>query len=214
MKASLFHVVVACELLLPVVAVAGQAPGGSGPSVRDVVVSYLEGLKNLDQDQMNRSLADSATTRSLGGDESRIDVNASRRMRDFERGVNTWWQYTIVDVTGERVTVELQEGNDFYDLLGVGARTQTTHYFVGGGRIIRMETTARKHGSGDFASVYEAFKKWLFTTPAARDSRIAGDGVLIFDGDSARLLRRWLVRWAAERRPRDVSQMRRGGHRL
>ena len=121
-------------------------------------------------------------------------------MRDFERAVATSWAYRIVGVDGDKVSVELTEANEFYDLLGVGTRTLSVNYYVRDGRIYRMETTALRHASGDYPRDYDDFKRWLSATPAARNPKIMRGNSIIFDRESAALLRPWLERWAARTR--------------
>jgi hypothetical protein len=205
MKVRLRPIVVASMFAASASNVAAQAQAPPADSPRAVMENYLEGLKALDQDRMNRYYADTVTSRSLTGDESPVDRQAMRSMRDFERAVTTSWTYRIVAVSGDRVSVELTEANEFYDLLGVGTRTQAVDYFVRDGRIYRMETTGRKHVSGDFTSAYKDFKRWLSTTAAARDPKIMEGGGIVFDRHSAALLRPWLERWAAERKRKELS---------
>ena len=205
MKMSLRPIVVASVFAASASNVAAQTQAPPADSPRAVMENYLEGLKALDQDRMNRYYADTVTSRSLTGDESPVDRHAMRSMRDFERAVATSWTYRIAAVSGDKVSVELTEANEFYDLLGVGTRAQAVDYFVRDGRIYRMETTGRKHVSGDFTSAYEDFKRWLSTTAAARDQKIMREGGIVFDRDSAGLLRPWLERWAAERKRKELS---------
>ena len=178
-----------------------QADSLSGNSPRSVVTRYLNALRRLDQDEMDRFLADTVILRSMDGDEWTLDRTYSRDMRAFERAMRTRWSFRVRTADGERVTVALAEANEFYDLLGVGTRTQVEHYFVRGGRIDRMETIALSHESGDYSKAYEGFKRWLSHTPAASNQRLTRDEgkTLIFNGVSAGAMRPWLQRWAKER---------------
>lgn len=185
-------------------AACAPAPASSD-SAREVMLSYLAALEALDQERMNRLLADEVITRSPDGRERPMDRERLRKMRDFERSFGTSWTHRILEVSGEWVKVELLEKNDFYDLLGVGDRTSVREYRIRGGRIDRMEVLRERHEEdSDFAAVYERFKRWLSATPAGSDPRLMRDGRVLFDGESAPLLRPWLELWAAEgfgRRP-------------
>lgn len=182
-----------------------DARGWAGPGADDlpqrVTMSYLKALAELDQDAMNGFLADRVTMGYADGEERVLDPQAAKNMRAFERGMKTRWSYRLKSVAGERVMVELTEGNEFYDLLGVGKRTQLETYFVRRGRIYRMQTTHVSHASGDFSTAYATFKTWLSQTPAATDARLTQDhaATMIFDGESATAMRPWLQRWVAER---------------
>ncbi len=164
-----------------------------------VISSYLKALKSLNHDRMNQYWAEEVILRSPNGSERTLDREFMREMRDFEREMNTLWSYRIKQVAGERVTVEMMEKNDFYDLLGVGKRTQVEVYFVRGGRIYRSETSNITQENGEFGSSYERFKEWLSKSAAAQDGRIMREGHLIFDGESAKRLRPWLKLWSIER---------------
>jgi hypothetical protein len=178
-----------------------QANSLSRNAPRDVVTRYLKALQKLDQNEMDHLLADTVTLRNMDGDEWTLDRMYSRDIRAFERAMKTRWSFRVRTAHGERVTVALTEANEFYDLLGVGTRTQVEHYFVRGGRIDRMETIDLSHESGDYSKVYESFKRWLSHTPAASDQRLTRDEgkTLIFNGESAGAMRPWLQRWAKER---------------
>jgi len=185
-------------LLLGANATSAPAPMASG-SPREVLLAYLGALEALDQEGMNRFLADEVTTRSPDGRERTMDREYLRRMREFERAVETSWTHRILKVSGDRVTVELVEKNDFYDLLGVGDRSSVREYRVRRGRIDRMEVLQERHeDGGDYAATYERFKRWLSATPAGSDPRLMRDGRVLFNGESAPLMRPWLERWAAE----------------
>ena len=78
-------------------------------------------------------------------------------------------------------------------------RTQTTIYFVRNGKIYRFEDGGnQRHEHGDYATRYASFKAWLTKTAAAQDNRIMQGQSVVFDGESAKLLRPWLVRWNKE----------------
>ena len=89
----------------------------------------------------------------------------------------------------------LTESNEFYDLLGVGPRTQREIFVTSKGRIRIMRGLTMEHPGGDFDSVYTAFKRWVIDTAAVRDSVLVGDGVLRFTAESAEPMRQWLKAW-------------------
>ena len=175
---------------------AREQQSTSSSSPREVLSSYLKALKSLDHDGMERHWAEKVTTRYRDGSEEVLDREFSRKMRDFEREMKTVWSYKIMEVTGERVTVRLIESNDFYDLLGVGRRTQIAIYYVRDGKIFRDEDGGyQRHQYGDFATRYASFKTWLTKTPAAQDPQIMQGQSLVWDAKGAKALRPWLKRW-------------------
>lgn len=169
----------------------------SGNSPRETVSLYLKALKALDHGRMEKYWAETVVQQGPDGPERKLNKAFIKGMRDFERGVKTVWKYEIKQTEGEQVTVELSEKNDFYDLLGVGTRFQTSIYFVREGRIYRMETRAMRHESGeDFNAVYASFKKWLMGSEAGNDKQLVGDGVLIWNRESAKRMYPWLKLWS------------------
>jgi len=161
-----------------------------------VVASYLDALAALDQNRMDSYCAPDIAWIGADGSERKVDAKSRRDMRDFEREMRTTWTYRILSVESGRVTAELFEQNDFYDLLGVGPRSQDEVYAVEGGLIRRMETRDVHHEHGDFQAEYARFKKWLLSTPAAKDPDLVHDGGLLFDAKSAKPMRRWLEKWS------------------
>jgi hypothetical protein len=177
------------------------SPAGSPANdPREVVSAYLRALEALDHDAMERYWAPGLVWVHADGSEEPASSDSSRKMRAFERGMRTSWTSRIRRADGERVEVEMTEKNDFYDLLGVGKRSQRETYSVRDGRIHRSETREVRHERGDFRTEYARFKAWLLKTDAARDPALVRDGGLVFDGPSAERMRRWLERWKREQR--------------
>jgi len=168
----------------------------SSADPRQVVRGYLDALRDLDQDRMDAYCAPDLVWVGADGSERKPpDAAAARGMRDFEREMKTVWTHRIVAVGGEWVTVEMTEKNDFYDLLGVGRRTQREVYFVRGELIHRIETREMRQERGDYRTEYARFQDWLLSTPAASDPNLVRDGGLRFDATSARRMRPWLEKW-------------------
>ena len=172
----------------------------SGADPRGVVSGYLDALRNLDQKRMAAYCAPDLVWVGADGSERKpADDRAARDMRGFEREMRTVWTYRVLAVEGGRVSAELSERSDFYELLGVGRRTQQEVYVVREGLIRRMETRDVLHARGDYKTAYARFQQWLLNTPAASDSCVLRDGALVFDAKSARRLRPWLEKWSRER---------------
>jgi hypothetical protein len=172
----------------------GPCDPASSPTLR-VVCPYLEALARLDHDKMAALWAPDVVNISRDGDTSQVQPAFARDMRAYERAAGTRWDYTMDSVRGESAFVTLTESNEFYDLLGVGPRTQGVIYVVSAGRIRVMRGVTMEHPGGDFDSVYTAFKRWVIDTAGVRDSVLVGDKVLRFTAASAEPMRRALKAW-------------------
>ncbi len=168
------------------------------------VCSYLDALQRLDHQAMASLWAPDAISVYKDGTRAAVDPERARDMRDFERETRTRWLYAVDSVRGDAVFTTLREANDFYDLLGVGARTQREIYVVRRGRVGEMRTLDYSHPGGDFGSTYTAFKRWVLDTMRVRDEELVADGGLRFTGKSARPMLEWLERWRSSggRNPR------------
>ncbi len=160
-----------------------------------VVCPYLQALQRLDHKAMAVRWAPTVISVFADGDTSEVQPEAARDMRDFERETHTRWTFAVDSARGDSVFVTLTEANDFYDLLGVGPRTQTELYVVSTGRISRMETLTSAHSGGEFRPVYRAFAEWLLSTAAASDPELVQDGRLRFTAASAKKMHPWLEAW-------------------
>ena len=169
------------------------------------VCPYLEALQELDHGRMAQRWAPDVVTVGAEGERGTVDLPAAREMRAFERKMRTRWVYTVDSVRADSVFVTLLEANDFYDLLGVGTRTQGAVYVVTGGRIAEMRTRSVSHPQGEFGAVYRQFKHWLLDTAQVRDAvMVEGDG-LRFTAASAGPMREWLERWRRRASARPAS---------
>jgi hypothetical protein len=183
-------------LLLLSGAVLGPCDPASSPTLR-VVCPYLEALARLDHDAMAAFWAPDLALIDRDGDARPVQPAFARDMRAYERAAGTRWGYTIDSVRGDSAFATLTESNAFYDLLGVGPRTQREIFVAGAGRIRIMRGLTMVHPGGDFDSVYTAFKRWVIDTAKVRDPVLVGDGVLRFTAASAEPMRRWLKAWRA-----------------
>jgi hypothetical protein len=169
------------------------------------VCPYLEALQELDHGRMAQRWAPDVVTVGADGERGTVDLPAAREMRAFERKMRTRWVYTVDSVRADSVFVTLLEANDFYDLLGVGTRTQGAVYVVTGGRIAEMRTRSVSHPQGEFGAVYRQFKRWLLDTAQVRDAAmVKGDG-LRFTAASAGPMREWVERWRRRASARPAS---------
>jgi len=76
----------------------------------DVVTRYLTALQKLDQNEMDRFLADTVTLRNVDGDEWTLDKRYSRDIRAFERGMKTRWSFRVRTADGEALAVAHASG--------------------------------------------------------------------------------------------------------
>ena len=172
----------------------GPCDPAFSPTLR-VVCPYLEALARLDHDAMAALWAPDVVIIDTDGDVRPVQPAFARDMRAYERAAGTRWGYTIDSVQGDSAFAMLTESNEFYDLLGVGPRTQREIYVASGGRIRIMQGLTMEHPGGDFDSIYTAFKRWVIDTAKVRDTVLVGDGVLRFTAASAEPMRRWLKTW-------------------
>lgn len=168
------------------------------------VCPYLEALQELDHRRMAERWAPDVVSLSAGGERDTVDRLAARDMRAFERKMRTRWVYDVDSVRADSVFVTLLEANDFYDLLGVGTRTQDEVYVVTGGRIGEMRTRSASHPQGEFGAVYRQFTRWVLDTAKVRDAAMVEEGGLRFTGASAGPMREWLERWRRRASARPV----------
>jgi len=76
----------------------------------DVVTRYLNALQKLDQNEMDRFLAETVTLRNVDGDEWTLDKRYSRDIRAFERGMKTRWSFRVRTADGEALAVAHASG--------------------------------------------------------------------------------------------------------
>ena len=184
--------------MLALLLLSGTLLGPCDPAVSPtlrVVCPYLEALTRLDHDAMAALWAPDVVIIDGEGDVRPVQPAFARDMRAYERAAGTQWGYTIDSVHGDSAFATLTESNEFYDLVGVGPRTQREIFVASGGRIRSMRGLTMEHPGGDFDSVYTAFKRWVIDTARVRDSVLVGDGVLRFTAESAEPMRRWLKAW-------------------
>ena len=166
-------------LILLSAALVGPCDPASSLTLR-VVCPYLEALARLDHDAMAKLWAPDVVSIDRDGDPHPVQPAFARDMRGYERAAGTRWGYTIDSVHADSAFATLTESNEFYDLLGVGPRTQREIYVTGGGHVRIMRAVTMEHPGGDFDSVYSAFKRWVIDTAAVRDPLLVGAGVLRF----------------------------------
>jgi hypothetical protein len=177
----------------------GPCDPSVSPTLR-VVCPYLEALARLDHDAMAALWAPDLLIVDRHGDAHAPQPAFARDMRAYERAARTLWGYAIDSVRGDSAFTTLTESNEFYDLLGVGPRTQREIYVASGGRIRLMRGMTLEHPGGNFDSAYTAFKRWVIDTAAVRDTVLVGDGGLRFTAKSAEPMRRWLKAWRSRER--------------
>ncbi len=184
--------------MLPAILLAagllGPCENPQGDPLR-TVCPYLDALQRLDHEAMAGLWAPDVVWVQTDGSRPPLDRERTRDFRDFEREMHGRW-FTAVDSThGDSAFITRREANDFYDLLGVGDRTQREMYVVRGGRIGEMHILSSFQPGPDYDSVYAAFKRWVLDTLRVRDPKLVGDDVLRFTGKSAPAMRGWLERW-------------------
>ena len=183
-------------LLIALLATGLLAPcDAPGADPLRTVCAYLDALQRLDHQGIVSLYAPDAIWVHTDGTRETVEPENGRDMRDFEREMRTRWRYAVDSVRGDSAFTTLEEANDFYDLLGVGTRTQREIYVAKRGRIGEMRTLGYSHPGGDFGATYTAFKRWVLDTMRVRDPELVGGDVLRFTGKSAPSMRKWLERW-------------------
>lgn len=174
-----------------------DAPAAESLEAPEATVRRLcEARKALDAAQMEAVLAEDYRGEQSDGSEIAYDRERGRQTADWERVMSTRWDYRILGVDGSAVTVLLTEESAYFDLLGIGTRTQVTVYFVDGGKVSRSlsKLDVQKHGSQ--AQEFRRFHAWLLQQIEQPEPELIGpDGRLIFDGKGAARMLHWLTKW-------------------
>lgn len=185
------------------------AEGGDGVAMRaqtpaaaphdapvEIVRRLCEARKALDPGQMEAVLAVDYRGEQPDGSVIPCDRERGRRTVEWERGMDTRWDCRLLGVDGNAVKVLLTEESAYFDLLGIGTRTQVTVYFVEGGRVARSLSKLDVQQRGSQAREYGRFQEWLLQQMDPPDPELVGpDGRLLFDGRSAARMLTWLKRW-------------------
>lgn len=181
---------------------AAQAESAHGPheAPEETVRRLCEARKALDAGLLEGLLAEDYHGEQPDGSQIPYDRERGRHIADWERGMNTRWDYRILGVDGNAVTVLLTEQSAYFDLLDIGTRTQVTVYFVEGGRVSRSLSKLDVQERGSQAREFRRFHEWLLQQLEHPEPELVGpDGRLIFDGKGAARLLPWLTKWHATR---------------
>jgi hypothetical protein len=171
------------------------AVSGAAQSPVETMRRYLDALKALNQDDLEKFFAPGAAFLCADGTKAPLDRRQNRSFREFERGTHTRWMYRIAGVNGDLVTVILTEQSEYYRLLGVGKRTSMVVYEVRGGLVQTIRTLGQAHEHGDEGEAAGAFREWLDHQPVAKEMGLVRDGRLVYDAASARAMLPWLRMW-------------------
>jgi hypothetical protein len=180
---------------LQIIILMSFSVGGVAQTQVETMRKYLDALKTLDQDALEKFFAADAVFQRADGTQVPLDRRQNRRFREFERGTHTQWTYRIVGVKRDQVTVILTEQSEYYKLLGVGKRTSMVVYEVRDGLVHMIRTLGQVHESGDEGEAATAFHEWLDHQPAAAGIGLVRDGHLVYDAVSARTMLPWLRKW-------------------
>ena len=182
--------------------VGAQVESARGPheAPEEIVRRLCEARKALDAVQLEGLLAEDYHGVQPDGSQIPYDRERGRDIADWERVLNTRWDYRILGVDGNAVTVLLTEQSAYFDLLDIGTRTQVTVYFVEGGRVSRSLSKLDVQERGSQAREFRRFHEWLLQQLEHPEPELVGpDGRLIFDGKGAARLLPWLTKWHATR---------------
>lgn len=172
------------------------ATGGSPEAPEETVRWLCEARKALDARQMEAVLADDYRGMQPDGSEIPYDRERGRQTTDWERAMNTRWDYRILGVDGNAVAVLLTEQSAYFDLLEIGTRTQVTVYFVEGEKVARSLSKLDVQERGSQAQEFRRFNAWLREQMKPPEPGLVGpDGRLIFDGQSGGRMLAWLKKW-------------------
>lgn len=162
----------------------------------ETVRRLCEARKALDATQMEAVLAEDYRGVQPDGSEIAYDRERGRQTADWERVMGTRWDYRILGVDGSAVTVLLTEESAYFDLLGIGTRTQVTVYFVDGGKVSRSLSKLDVQERGSQAQEFRRFHAWLLQQIEQPEPELIGpDGRLIFDGKGGARMLFWLKKW-------------------
>lgn len=178
-----------------------EAPA-NGPQEAPVetVRRLCEARKALDAGRMEALLAEDYRGLQPDGSEVAYDRDRGRHIVEWERAMNTRWDYRVLGVDGDAVTVLLTEQSAYFDLLGIGTRTQVTVYFAAGGKVSRSQSKLDVQEHGSQAKAFRRFQDWLLRQMEQPEPELIGaDGRLIFDAKGGARMLHWLTKWNAVR---------------
>jgi hypothetical protein len=147
---------------------------------------------------MEKYLADDYAGVQQDGSEVLYDRARAYHIADWERGMNTKWNYKILGVHNNNVTVLLTEDSYYFTYLGLGTRTQVTVYLVEEGKIKKAVSKLDVQERSSQGEEYQKFKTWLLKQLDRSEPELVNDnGGLIFNGKSAPRMLYWLKKWHA-----------------
>lgn len=166
----------------------------------DTVRLFCEARKDLDAARMEKVLADDYAGVQQDGSEVPYNRALAYPIADWEQAMNTKWNYKILGVNENAVTVMLTEKSDYFTYLSIGTRTQVTVYIVEGGKIKRGVSKLDVQERGSQGEEFRKFKTWLLDQLDRPEPNLVGpSGNLIFNGKSAPRMLYWLKKWHRHR---------------
>lgn len=177
---------------------AEPAVGGPQEPPVETVRRLCEARKALDAVQMDALIADDYQAEQPDGSKISYDRSRGRQTADWERVMGTRWDYRVLGVDGNAVTVLLTEQSAYFDLLGIGTRTQVTVYFADRGKVSGSLSKLDVQEHGSQSKEFRRFHAWLLEQLEQPEPDLVGpDGRLIFDGKGAARMLPWLAKWHA-----------------
>jgi hypothetical protein len=122
-----------------------------------------------------------------------------RAFREWEIPMEARFDYKVLQVSGDRITVEIVEFNRFHEALGV-ERPVTEEYLFRDGLIREINTLNIRDAKRPLSEAIKEFEEWLAEKPSKQLAGLMKEGHLIYDGEAARKLLPFLEEWQQLRR--------------
>jgi TolB protein len=117
--------------------------------------------------------------------------------REFESANNATWNYRVVGAGLDSLDVVITENMDFYELLGVGARSHRARYRFREGRIVQGQTWEWTQQGRPYEGARDSFAAWVARERGAAAANVMRDGRLVFDRKTATLMNPLVREWSA-----------------
>jgi hypothetical protein len=185
---------------LAALVITGPAAPASPSDLLDSVRAYQEAANRHDWSAVRPLMAENAVI-ELGGDLAIVGRDNARALHEWERAMETRITYSACAASGQAVTCEASEENDFLRVAGLGPITYRASTIVfENGRVVRMKATLSEESARVVSEYMQPFLAWASeSAPNAVHAFLADDGTFRFGFDSAMTFKRLVRAYAASR---------------
>ncbi len=188
-------------LVAAVSALLFNNPAAPAPPPSELLASlraYQEAANRHDWSAVRPLMAENAVI-ELGGDLAIVGRDNARALHEWERAMETRITYTACAASGQTVTCEASEVNDFLRVAGLGPITYRASTIVfENGRVVRMSATLSDESARAVAEYMQPFLAWANeAAPRSVHAFLGDDGSFRFGFESAMTFKRLLRAYAA-----------------